>query len=204
MTDDPSSRRGGMGSVYVESGSDTRLYVVLIPPDTAEIGGDYHAALKITSLGSGEEKILNFTASLSGSYGIALSPGKYSLKIEAGKSAELHVRVYNTGTSPLTNVKLNVELPEDWKTKAQITPERMSELGRDEVAEFTVKFTVPANVDSGGDYVVKISAVSDQDKSEEKIRVTVTKGGGSEYIGIAVILGALVLLGILLRKYGRR
>lgn len=201
VTDDPSSRRG-MGSVYVESGSDTRLYVVLIPPDTAGIG-DYHAALKITSLGSGEEKILNFTASLSGSYGIALSPGKYSLKVEAGKSAELHVRVYNTGTSPLTNVKLNVELPEDWKTKARIVPERMSELGRDEVAEFTVKFTVPANVDSG-DYVVKISAVSDQDKSEEKIRVTVTKGGGSEYIGMAVILGALVLLGILLRKYGRR
>lgn len=115
VIDDLSLRRG-MGSVYVESGLDIWLYVVLILFDIVEIG-DYYVVFKIIFLGSGEEKILNFMVFFLGSYGIVLFFGKYSLKIEVGKSVEFYVRVYNIGMSLFINVKFNVELLEDWKIK---------------------------------------------------------------------------------------
>lgn len=199
VVEDPSSHTG-ITSAYVKAGEEKHLYVILIPPDTAELG-TYSSTLRVTSEGSGERREINLTARLTGSYGMTTTLERYSLKVEAGDEAKTTVRVYNTGTSPLTNVRLEVEAPKGWNVKVE--PRKVPSLERDEEVEFTLEVTVPENTDAG-DYVITVKAVSDQKSRETSLRVTVNKGSGQTYLGMAIILGALLVLGLLLRKYGRR
>ncbi|GAB6136457.1 COG1470 family protein [Thermococcus prieurii] len=199
VVESPESRTG-ISSTYVDAGKEKRLYVILIPPDTAKLG-NYTANLTIRSLGSDMEKKVTLRAQLMGSYGIAIGLERYSVKVKAGGETTLSVRVYNTGTSPLTNVKLKVDAPQGWNV--QVTPERVASVEKNGEVTFTVKINVPGNVDAG-DYFITLTAESDQKKTQEQVRVTVTKGSGATYLGIGMILAALVILAVILRKYGRR
>ncbi|QDA30505.1 PEGA domain-containing protein [Thermococcus indicus] len=199
VVEDPSSHTG-ITSAYVRSGEEKKLYVLLIPPDTAELG-TYRSTLRVASAGSGEEREINLTARLTGSYGLTVTLERYSLKVNAGDEAKTTVRVYNTGTSPLTNVGLEVKAPKGWNVKVE--PRKVPSLERDDEVEFTIEVAVPENVDAG-DYLITLNAISDQKTKETSIRVTVSKGSGQTYLGLAIILGALLVLGLLLRRYGRR
>lgn len=199
VVEDPSSHTG-ITSAYIGAGEEKRLYVLLIPPDTAELG-TYRSTLLVTSVGSGETEEINLTAKLTGSYGMTATLERYSLKVNAGEEAKTTVRVYNTGTSPLTNVRLEVKAPEGWNVRVE--PRKVPSLGRDEEVEFTLEVTVPENTDAG-DYIITINAVSDQKSRETSVRVTVNRGSSQTYLGLAIIMGALLVLGFLLRKYGRR
>ncbi|WP_456394008.1 COG1470 family protein [Thermococcus sp.] len=199
IVENPSSKVG-ITSIYVRSGEEKTLYAVLIPPDTAKLGV-HNATLSIKSLKSGYSKNITLSTELKGNYGITLSLEKYSMTIQAGKNAEVNVRTYNTGSSPLTNVKLMIDAPKGWSVK--VKPERIATLKKDDTAVFTLSITVPGNTDAG-DYLITLRVVSDQKTAEEQLRVTVEKGGGQTYIGIGMILAALIILGVILRKYGRR
>ncbi|NJE00322.1 NEW3 domain-containing protein [Thermococcus sp. JdF3] len=199
VVEDPASRTG-ITSAYVRSGEEKQFYVLLIPPDTAELG-TYRSTLRVVSTGSGEEREINLTAKLTGSYGLTVTLERYSLKVDAGDEAKTTVRAYNTGTSPLTNVRLEVKAPKGWNVKVE--PRKVPSLGRDDEVEFTIEVAVPENVDAG-DYLITVNAISDQKTKEASIRVTVSKGSGQTYLGLAIILGALLVLGLLLRRYGRR
>ncbi|WP_148883048.1 NEW3 domain-containing protein [Thermococcus aciditolerans] len=199
VVEDPSSHTG-ITSAYVRSGKEKKLYVLLIPPDTAELG-TYRSTLRVASAGSGEEREINLTAKLTGSYGLTVTLERYSLKVDAGDEAKTTVRVYNTGTSPLTNVRLEVKAPKGWNVKVE--PRKVPSLRRDDEVEFTIEVAVPENVDAG-DYLITLNAISDQKTKEASIRVTVSKGSSQTYLGLAIILGALLVLGLLLRRYGRR
>lgn len=199
VTENPESRQG-ITSTYLKSGEEKRLYAVLIPPDSVKLG-NYTATLRVESSGSGEIRTSRLTVSLTGSYGITLVPERYSLEVNAGKEKALRVRVKNTGTSPLTNVELKVNAPEGWTVK--VSPGKVASLGGGDWATFTVRVTPPANADAG-DYVINVEAVSDQKKASDRIRITVERAGTGKYAGIGIILGSLILLAIILRKYGRR
>ncbi|KUH32292.1 hypothetical protein APY94_10370 [Thermococcus celericrescens] len=199
VVEDPASRTG-ITSAYVRSGKEKQFYVLLIPPDTAELG-TYRSTLRVASAGSGEEREINLTAKLTGSYGLTVTLERYSLKVDAGDEAKTTVRVYNTGTSPLTNLRIEVKAPKGWNVKVE--PRKVPSLGRDDEVEFTIEVAVPENVDAG-DYLITLNAISDQKTKEASIRVTVSKGSGQTYLGLAIILGALLVLGLLLRRYGRR
>ena len=199
VVESPSSRTG-ISSTYVKAGEEKRLYVVLIPPDTANIG-NYTANLTVKSEGSGVERTVPLRVQLVGSYGMAISLDRYSVKVKAGEDTSLRVRVYNTGTSPLTNVRLKVEAPQGWSV--EVTPERVATIEKNGEATFTVRISVPGSVDAG-DYVVTLRAESDQKTAQEQVRVTVVKGSGATYIGLGMILTAMIILVVILRKYGRR
>ena len=199
IVENPSSKIG-ITSLYIKSGEEKTLYAVLIPPDTAKLG-QHNATLLIRSIRSGYSENLTLSVRLRGNYGIALNLEKYSIKVQAGRKAETNVKIYNTGSSSLTDVKLKVNAPKGWAVN--VKPERVASLKKDGVAVFTLTITVPENTDAG-DYLVTLQAVSDQKTEEEQLRVTVEKGGRQTYIGIGMIAAALVLLLIILRKYGRR
>jgi len=199
IVENPASRTG-ISSTYVDAGKEKTLYVVLIPPDTAKLG-NYTANLTVKSIGSGVERSVTLRAQLMGSYGIAIGLEKYSVSVKAGNGVEMQVRVYNTGTSPLTNIRLKVDAPKGWDVR--VIPERVASLKKDGTAEFTVRINVPGNVDAG-DYLVTLRAVSDQKTTEEQVRVTVTKGSETTYVGVAMVLVAISILAVILRRYGRR
>ncbi|CAI1492545.1 conserved exported protein of unknown function [Thermococcus nautili] len=199
IVESPDSRTG-ISSTYVESGGEKRLYVILIPPDNAELG-NYTANLTVKSLGSDVAKRVILRAMLMGSYGMSVSLEKYSVEVKSGEETELRAKVYNTGTSPLTNVRIKVDAPKGWRV--EVSPDRMASLGRDGVATFTVKINIPSDVDAG-DYYVKITAMSDQKQSSEQVRITVTKGSGTTYAGLAMVFIAVLLLAFILKRYGRR
>jgi len=196
---DPSSRTG-ISSLYLQAGETRTLYLLLIPPDNAGLG-NYSAVLTVASKGSGARKSVKVVAALTGSYDISLGLDRYSAHVQAGKTATLTARVYNTGTSPLTDVSLKVSAPSGWDVKVE--PERVSILKKGGEELFTVRITVPPSTDAG-DYVVNLRATSDQKSEGAGVRITVEKGGSQAYVGIGLILGAVLLLAVLLRKYGRR
>ncbi len=198
IVEDPASRTG-ITSIFLKAGEEKKLYIVLIPPDTAKLGS-YTTTLRITST-NGKEKVIHLESKLIGSYGIEITPDRYSLNSKAGKEFYLTVKVYNTGSSPLTNIKLDVDVPKGWS--ADVRPSWIPEIKRDKEVSFEVRVLVPANADAG-DYFITLKAKSDQKSRETSVRITVTKGSGQTYVGIGMSLGALIILAAILKKYGRR
>ncbi|MCD6522943.1 MAG: PEGA domain-containing protein [Candidatus Diapherotrites archaeon] len=189
-----------VNQVFIKAERQKEIYLTLIPPQNVKLG-EYNFTLRIKSNGMGETREIPLKAKLSGSYGLHIYMPKYSYTAEAGKEREISVRIYNIGTIPLTNLRLNVSTPSDWVV--EVTPERISSLDVRETAEFTLILTPPKNLDAG-DYEVVIKAVSDQWIEEKTIRVTVEKGSAQTYIGVGIILVSLLMLGVFIRQYGRK
>lgn len=55
-----------------------------------------------------------------------------------------------------------------------------------------------------GDYKVTITANSDQLTDKEELRITVETGSSTTYLGIGIIVGSLIILGLVLKRYGRK
>ncbi|NJE07333.1 PEGA domain-containing protein [Thermococcus sp. M39] len=190
----------GISETFVKAGSKKTLYVVVIPPNNAQLG-TYNFSLEVQSKGNKETKKLSLEANLIGSYDMSIDLEKYSFTMKAGETKEISIWVYNSGSSPLTSVQLEVNAPEGWLVS--VTPESVASVEPDKYVEFKVSITSPQNIDAG-DYKITVKANSDQLTKQEDIRITVKTSNSTTYLGIGIILGSLMILGLVLKKYGRK
>ncbi|EHR77578.1 hypothetical protein OCC_10760 [Thermococcus litoralis DSM 5473] len=199
IVESPDSKTG-VSQVTISSGSEKTIYLIIIPPNNAELG-EYNFTLNIKSVGSGEQKSIPLETSLVGSYDMSITMTKYSYDAKLGETITISAYVYNTGTSPLTNVVLDVSVPEGWIYTVE--PEKVTSIDAEGYQEFKISITVPQNIDAG-DYKITLTATSDQLTDEEELRITVKSSSTSTYMGLGVTVLALVLLGVILKKYGRK
>lgn len=144
---------------------------------------------------------------------VAEVPGKPSLNIigpggrlsgEAyvGEETSLDLIVENTGDAPASNIKLTASEPSGWTVNFE--PEEITQLGSGEQVEVMVKIK-PAEKAVAGDYEVTFRARPDNGTSDSAdFRITVRTSTLWGVVGIGIIAVAVVIVGLVVMRFGRR
>jgi hypothetical protein len=116
-------------------------------------------------------------------------------EIKVGDNVDMEVRVRNSGTRKLNNIRVYADLPLNWR--AEISPDLIASLEQSKEAVVSVKFVPPTEV-SVGDYEPKIrtECVADNRRveSEDKI-VRIHISSKTNVLGISLLI--LLLVGLL-------
>lgn len=187
-------------SVLVKGGKSVALKASVKIPSSTPLGN--YTIVFIAKKGNNNNSRLNVTVFVEGEYDLSLELSKLYTRVTAGEAEKVTARVANKGKNPVTEVELEVEVPEGWNY--QVAPKKINKIEAQNVADFSLTMYPPP--DAGiGDYFIKVKAKSEQDKSDElSLRATVTQKSSMGIAGIAVALLSFVALFAIYRKFGRR
>jgi len=137
-------------------------------------------------------------------YSMELScPNNTSLNV--GDTTDLDVIVKNNGSTPLTNVMVDIPSSDVPSTlSASVSSQAVADLAPGDSADFTVSVTANSN-DNPGTADLYMSASSDQTTtSQGEVVVTLVKSNTWIGVGIGIALVAILAFGFIVWKYGRR
>lgn len=159
--------------------------------------------IPVTATAEGEDISFTLEAVVKGTYDVELSTpsGRLSDKVVEGNDLEVTLKVTNTGTLPLNELKLSSRNPSKWEAK--FTPEEIEELKPGKSKEVTATLTIPDKT-LPGDYISKITVKNTEATSTAEYRVTVKTSVLAGWVGILVIVVAIGIVFFLIRKFGRR
>jgi len=116
-------------------------------------------------------------------------------EIKIGERVDMEVRIINSGTRMLDNIRIYTDLPLNWRSEVQ--PDLIASLGQNKEEIVNISFIPPENV-SVGDYEPKIrtECIADNRRveSEDKI-VRVHISARTNVFGITILI--LLLIGLL-------
>ncbi len=191
-----------VSEVFVESGSTKDLNLEIYVPSTAE---QAEISIKILAKGSFTAET-NLILNVMGTFKLYFEPegGKYTITTSQGDVVELRGYVKNSGAgTTLTNIRISATLPNsDW-TIEDISPELIPSLKAGENYLVSIKIGIPADA-SPSEYKVTITASADQTQTSERITFVVREKGYSTFLGLGIIVSALLGIYFLIRKVGRR
>lgn len=152
----------------------------------------------------GEDSLsLNLEAVVEGSFALELTTpsGRLSGEVTEGKSKQVNLQVKNTGSLALEEISLSSRTPPKWE--ATFSPSTIERLAPGKSTDVVATITIPDKT-LPGDYVTKFTAKASETSSDASYRMTVTTSLLSGWVGMLVILMAIGLVYLLIRKFGRR
>jgi len=187
-------------SVELEANTTKDISVEITAPAQVE-AGTYQIPVSANTNSTSARVALEVV--ITGSYSMELTTpsGLLSSNITAGDEQRLEMVVRNTGSSLLTDVKLNATTPANWHVT--FDPIKIDKLlpGKTEQVFATIKADKKA---IPGDYVVNMEAQTPETSSKAIFRMSVKTPMLWGWIGVLVIGAALGSVFYLFRKYGRR
>jgi len=188
-------------SLYLYASNTSALTVTVTPPSSVNVGS-YNIPIQVKSETGAVLAELNLTTTVTGSYSLSLYPSTYAMAATSGQSASFTATVTNTGYTTLTDIVVNVTLPEDWTYT--ISPPQVDHLGPRESATFNVNVKIPDNT-VAGDYMVNVmGSCSQTQSSQSQVRFTVSASTSWGIYGIVIAIVFIVALVLVFRKFRRR
>ncbi|MEO5704912.1 MAG: NEW3 domain-containing protein [Candidatus Limnocylindrales bacterium] len=183
-----------------KAGGSSNVAVKVTPATNAD-AGTYKAAVVATV--GGQQFPIDLTLEITGSYSLILSTPSQVLSANgpAGNVTEQVFTITNNGTAPITNVVLSGSLPTNWK--AEYDPPTIATLAVGVPVTVTAKITPAADAISG-DYSLTFTARGEEANDTAEIRFTVEASLVGALIGGGLIVGIIVGLLWVFRRYGRR
>jgi uncharacterized membrane protein len=134
---------------------------------------------------------------------LTLIPDEKDLVLSPGSDTEIYITIKNTGTQQLENVELQLQDVSGISTDVRMFG-AIEEFDSGDSEEIPVQISVRADASSGS-HEILMRAVSDTVHSEDgTITVTVEKSESSGFIGVGLIVISVLILGIIIYKFGRR
>ena len=188
-------------SATVTAGSQAGITVTAQAPEDVE-AGQYQ--ILVTATVGGEQLQKELLIEVTGRYSINLSTqgGVLSARGASGSATTVTFEVTNTGTAPITNVKLDATPPTNWNIVFD-PADPIPTIAAGEKAEITAQVT-PAGGAIAGDYNLSVRATAEEANATTLIRFTVEAGILGAVIGGALIIAAFAGLWWVFRRYGRR
>ncbi|MEO9477947.1 MAG: NEW3 domain-containing protein [Cyclobacteriaceae bacterium] len=194
------SRGSNITSINVESKKTESISVEIKPAYECE-PAKYEIPITATS----EFDTLGFVleAVVKGNYDVQLTTptGLLSGKVTEGKKKEIALKIKNTGTLPLSDLDLSSRTPSKWE--ATFSPSSIDLLEPGKSYDATVTLSIPDKT-LPGDYIANLTVKNADAKSSVDYRTTVQTSILAGWIGILVILIAVGIVVLLIRKFGRR
>ncbi|MEM2960639.1 MAG: NEW3 domain-containing protein [Candidatus Bathyarchaeia archaeon] len=190
-----------ISSVFLEAGKSTVLYLEAAPPATVEIG-TYDFTIKATT-NEGMSEYLTTKAQVTGYYEVTLKLSTLFTRTRAGEATTITATATNTGATKLTNVTMEISLPENWQVVQ--TPNYIDILAPGASGSITLLIKPPSDADVG-DYMIGVRCISDRAKSNQLIlRVNIQSSSIFLWmIGIASIIVAAILIIAVYLKFARK
>lgn len=187
-------------AVEVEPNSTANINIEVDPPVNVDAGTfsiPVVASNRSTSAG------LDLEVVITASYDIELTTpdGLLSSKLQAGRGKQLDLVVKNTGSGDLENIRLSANDPARWELS--IEPDTIRVLKPGTTANIKATVT-PYEKSIPGDYVARITARTDEVSSTAAFRLSVKTSLLWGWVGVIVIVGIILAIWMLFRKYGRR
>jgi uncharacterized membrane protein len=188
-------------SAIVKAGSSSGVSITANPPSDVTAGA-YPITVNATA---GTKQIQQqLEVDVTGSYTMTLTtpnPGVLSGHGSVNAVTEQQFVLTNTGTAPITNVKVSATAPTNWKV--EFDQASVASLDPNTPVTVTAKIT-PSSDAITGDYMVTFHASGDQASASQDFRFTVETGIEWLVIGLGLIV--LVAAGVwwVFRRYGRR
>lgn len=189
-----------VASVNVNPNQTENITITVNPPDQVA-AGTYDIPVFATT-GSSTAN-LNLSVVITGSYAMELSTptGLLSTHITAGGDKDIALVVKNTGSAPLKNVSLSSQTPANWNVT--FTPTKIGEIQPGQTSQVTA--LVKASKDAiAGDYATTLTATTPETSSNADFRISVRTSMIWGWVGVIIIILALLSVYYLFRKYGRR
>ncbi|MFP3952082.1 MAG: NEW3 domain-containing protein [Candidatus Bathyarchaeia archaeon] len=190
-----------ISNFLVKEGQSIDLHLEVTPPSTVKTG-DYKIVFNAESDDGLIQENTELTASIVGSYDVRLELSTLYETLKIGDSVEFTARVTNQGSSPITTIYVEADVPEDWETTT--TPAQTSTLTSRESVTFTITADTPVDT-VAGDYLITVQAMSDQAESDEvDLRVTAQASTSWGFIGVGVVGVVIIGLVFVFWRYKRR
>ncbi|MDH5616150.1 MAG: NEW3 domain-containing protein [Acidimicrobiia bacterium] len=187
-------------TLTVAGGGSSRVSVDARPPaDTP--AGTY--PLTVEAIGSGVTASADLTVEVTGSYSASLSTPDQRLNadVQAGRATEVPLVLVNTGSAPLNNVQLSATSPSGWDVAFDSTS--LATVAAGDTVQLTAIIT-PSNDAVAGDYVVTLRSSVPEVKANVELRATVKTSGLWGAVGLGLIVAAIIGLGVVFQRFGRR
>jgi uncharacterized membrane protein len=188
-------------TVTIEAGDSAEVRVEATPPAGVP-QGEYPITVEVTAATGGSGTI-ELTAEVAGTPVLELSSADERLNAsgEAGQTERVPLIVSNSGTAPLTDVKLAATAPNDWEVSFE--PNELREVKPNETAQ-VVAVVEPAAGAVAGDYAITIRASAGSNSADVDLRYTVKGARSLGLAGIGAIVVALAVLVAAFIRFGRR
>ncbi|MCM1985959.1 hypothetical protein KDK67_02855 [Methanococcoides seepicolus] len=187
--------------------NDKQNFIVKVRPSTNVSDGTYpvivDVALENSQIGVSQQLDLTINRGIEEEKMLTIFPESKSINLNPGSSREIVVNLRNSGDRTLNNVELKIQGVSGITTFVRSFG-AIDELEPGESREIPVEIKVRADA-SPDTKEILMRAVSDEAESEdERVEVSVVKSSSGGFIGIGMIIGALLLLVFIVSKFGRR
>ena len=196
----PSGESTSVAALDVEARTTQAMDISVTPPENVE-AGTYEIPVTATSVN--ESMPITLSVTITGSYGLTLSTpsGRLSLDAYANQESAVQLSLTNTGNSDLTNVNITSSAPTGWTVRFANETIDIIEAG---ATVETTMYITPGEDAMSGDYATTITARNSDANDSVDFRITVKTETIWGLTGIGVIVLLAVVIGIVMRKYGRR
>jgi uncharacterized membrane protein len=187
-------------TLTVEGGQQGTLSVQATPAPATE-QGRYPIAVRVIADGTPVEG--QFTAVVVGQPELVFVPAdeRLSLSGEAGSTSRFSLQVANQGSAPLEEVKLSSRAPQDWAVEFE--PAVLDVVAPGQAVPVTARIRPQGDAVSG-DYSLTMTAAAEGASEDLDLRFQVETSTWWGFIAIGIIVVALVGLGLVFRRFGRR
>lgn len=147
---------------------------------------------------------LNVTAEVTGqpNLSVTTAEGRLSGKATIGQETPLKLVLKNTGTAPARAVELSSSEPSGWTVT--FDTKKVDEIPAGQQVEVTARLR-PADKALAGDYIVTLRARPDGgSNASADFRITVTTSTLWGVAGVALIAVAVLAVGLVVARFGRR
>lgn len=187
-------------SLPVKAGASKTVHAKVHPPQNVAAG---QYKVQIGAQSDVAKASTNLELDVTGQPTVALSGpnGMLSGSATAGDERDFTFTVANSGSAPAHDIALRADAPSGWKVK--VDPKTLPALQPDQQQKVTVEVT-PGDKAVAGDYMMTVRANGKGVSNSADFRVTVMTSTLWGIIGVVVILIALLVLAVGVRRYGRR
>ncbi|MDY0387078.1 MAG: hypothetical protein RBT65_08130 [Methanolobus sp.] len=187
--------------------NEVQNFIVKVRPPLNATDGTYpivlNADLENSRLGVSQQLDLTINRGIEEDKMLSIFPGTKSIGLNPGSSEEIVVNLRNMGDWTLNNIDLKVQDVTGLTTEVRSFG-TVDELEPGESWDTSIEITARADATSGSKEVL-MRAVSDEAQSIDGIvEVTVEKSSSSGFLGIVMVIVSIVILLIVVSKFGRR
>lgn len=185
----------------------TQDFIVKVHPDSNSSNGVYPVIINaVPEFGGSEvsQKLeVSIDRSLEKTEVLSVFPNTRSITLNPGGSREITVNLRNSGDQTLNNVELRVQTDSGISTDVKSFG-AIDELESGDSESIPVEVSARASVNSGSNEIL-MRAVSDEVQSDdEQVEVSIEKSSSSGFIGIGMVLVAVIVLALFVYRFGRR
>ena len=189
-----------VSSVDVDAQGSATLTIGVTPATGVE-AGEYN--IPVYAKNGSDSVELDLKVTITGTYTLDLATEDQTLSFDAktNKQTAVTLTLTNSGNIDLNNINLTSSAPTDWTVSfSQDTSDTLAAGATQNVT----MYVTPSDAAISGDYVLSVTAKSDETSQTSQFRVTVQTQTIWGIVGLVIIAGIVVCLFFVFRKFGRR